>query len=73
LVIVSVRDTGAGIAPEHRAHVFDPFFTTKSVGQGMGLGLAICHGIVTSFGGTIRIESELGAGTTFHVELPIAA
>jgi C4-dicarboxylate-specific signal transduction histidine kinase len=73
LVIVSVRDTGAGIAPEHRARVFDPFFTTKSVGQGMGLGLAICHGIITSFGGTIRIESELGMGTTFHVELPIAA
>jgi C4-dicarboxylate-specific signal transduction histidine kinase len=69
-VRVSVRDTGRGIAPEHLAHVFDPFFTTKSVGEGSGLGLAIVHGIVTSLGGSITVDSRLGEGTTFVVALP---
>ena len=67
---VSVRDNGRGISPEHLAHVFDPFFTTKAVGEGSGLGLAIVHGIVTSLGGTISVESRLGEGTTFVVALP---
>ena len=69
-VVLEVRDTGAGIAPEILEHVFDPFFTTKPVGSGQGLGLSICHGIVTSIGGRIEAESLLGAGATFRVTLP---
>jgi PAS domain S-box-containing protein len=69
-VALSVSDTGRGIAPELRTRVFDPFVTTK--GAGTGLGLSIVHTIVTSFGGTIDVESELGHGSTFRVRLPIA-
>lgn len=68
--VVEIADTGGGIAPAHHAHVFDPFFTTKSVGAGTGLGLPICHGIVSHFGGEITFESTLGVGTTFRVVLP---
>jgi len=70
-VSVSVRDTGAGIPPEKIKRVFDPFFTTKPVGQGTGLGLSVSHGIVTKHGGTIRVESRPGEGSTFTVELPV--
>ena len=69
-VLLEVRDTGPGIAPEILAHVFDPFFTTKPVGAGPGLGLSICHGIVTSIGGRIEAQSVLGGGATFRVTLP---
>jgi PAS domain S-box-containing protein len=69
-VVLSVRDTGTGVAPEHLRHVFDPFFTTKKVGEGSGLGLSICHGIVERMGGTITLESAVGSGTTFTVRLP---
>ena len=71
-VCVEIRDTGAGIAPEHLPRIFDPFFTTKPLGTGTGLGLSICHGIVTALGGTIEVESELGKGSTFRVLLPPA-
>jgi nitrogen-specific signal transduction histidine kinase/CheY-like chemotaxis protein len=71
-VVVEVRDTGCGIAPEHLGRIFDPFFTTKPVGIGTGLGLAICHGIVTGLGGEIEVESRLGTGSTFRVSLPSA-
>jgi PAS domain S-box-containing protein len=69
-VIVEVRDTGAGIPQADLPHVFDPFFTTKPVGAGTGLGLSVCHGIVTAAGGTIEVESPPGRGTTFRVSLP---
>ena len=69
--IVKVRDTGAGIEAKHQQHLFDPFFTTKPVGVGTGLGLFICKNIVTSMGGTISVQSEMGKGTTFTVTLPI--
>ncbi len=69
---VSVRDTGAGMAPAQLARIFEPFFTTKPVGEGTGLGLSICHGIVASFGGTLVASSEPGAGATFVVTLPVA-
>jgi signal transduction histidine kinase len=69
---VSVRDSGKGIPAEIRARIFDPFFTTKPVGQGTGLGLAITHQIVQRHGGEIRVESEPGVGTCFHIRLPVA-
>jgi PAS domain S-box-containing protein len=71
-VIVEVRDTGAGIPPEMCARIFDPFFTTKPVGIGTGLGLFVCQGIITRFGGEISVESEVGRGTTFRVIFPTA-
>ena len=67
---VSVSDTGPGMAPEVLCRIFEPFFTTKPVGVGTGLGLSICHGIVQGLGGEIRVESEPGKGTSFHVVLP---
>jgi signal transduction histidine kinase len=69
-VCVDVRDSGTGIAEAHLAKIFDPFFTTKPVGQGTGLGLSIVYGIVERHGGTIRVTSRVGEGTTFHVSLP---
>jgi signal transduction histidine kinase len=71
-VVVEVHDNGVGIAPQVRGRIFEPFFTTKPVGIGTGLGLAICHGIVTALGGTLTVDSEVGAGSTFRVELPAA-
>jgi signal transduction histidine kinase len=72
-VVIEVRDTGSGIAPEHLGRIFDAFFTTKPVGVGTGLGLSICHRIVRSLGGELEVESELGSGSTFRVRLPAAA
>jgi PAS domain S-box-containing protein len=72
-VRASFADNGPGIAREDLGHLFDPFFTTKEVGKGTGLGLSICHGIVAEHGGRIYVESELGKGATFIVELPIGA
>jgi two-component system cell cycle sensor histidine kinase/response regulator CckA len=69
-VVIEVSDTGIGIAPDVLGHVFDPFFTTKPLGSGTGLGLSICHGIVKGFGGDITVESRVGHGSTFRVELP---
>jgi signal transduction histidine kinase len=69
-VRLTVSDSGAGIAPEHLDKIFNPFFTTKPTGQGTGLGLAVCHGVVTAHGGDIRVESHVGKGTRFSVELP---
>ncbi len=69
-VLLEVRDTGAGIAPEHLEHIFEPFFTTKGSGRGTGLGLAMCYGLVHQAGGRIEVESTLGQGTTMRVRLP---
>lgn len=73
VIQASLRDTGHGISEENMARIFDPFFTTKEVGHGTGLGLAISFGIVKEHGGTITVESEEGAGTTFTIELPVHA
>ncbi|MCY1040687.1 PAS domain S-box protein [Corallococcus sp. bb12-1] len=69
-VVVEVRDTGSGIAPEVMGRIFDPFFTTKPVGVGTGLGLSICHGIISGLGGDISVDSSVGHGSTFRVVLP---
>jgi PAS domain S-box-containing protein len=71
---LEVVDDGTGIHPAIRERIFEPFFTTRQAGEGkgMGLGLAICHSIVTAHGGTISVESEVGKGSTFRVELPAA-
>jgi PAS domain S-box-containing protein len=68
-VVLSFRDTGAGIAPELLGRIFDPFFTTKRVGVGTGLGLSICHGIITALGGEISVESQPGKGTVVRITL----
>ena len=72
-VEVRVRDTGCGIPPAIQSKVFDPFFTTKEVGRGTGQGLSIVHSVVAKHGGTVRFETEEGAGTTFVVRLPVRA
>ncbi|MDT8379157.1 MAG: ATP-binding protein [Desulfotignum sp.] len=69
-VFVTVTDNGPGIPEEVRNKIFEPFFTTKQAGRGMGLGLAITYGIVRDYGGTIRIESLPGQGTTFYLIFP---
>jgi signal transduction histidine kinase len=69
---LSALITGAGIPPQHLPRIFDPGFTTKGVGIGTGLGLSICYQIVAAHGGEITVESEVGAGTTFTIVLPVS-
>lgn len=70
--VIEVRDDGAGIAPDVLPKIFDPFFTTRPVGTGMGLGLSICHTVVSALGGELGVQSSLGAGATFSLTLPPA-
>ena len=72
MAVVSIADTGPGIAPDVIGRIFDPFFTTKPVGEGTGLGLSISYEIVKKHGGEIRAESPAGGGAVFTVRLPIA-
>lgn len=67
---LEVEDMGVGMTPDVVARVFDPFFTTQPAGQGLGLGLSICHRIVSDHGGTIRVRTEPGVGSSFTVEVP---
>jgi CheY-like chemotaxis protein len=67
--VVEIKDTGSGIPAEIQGRIFDPFFTTKPASLGTGLGLSICQRIVTSVGGQIEVQSQLGNGSTFRVTL----
>jgi two-component system NtrC family sensor kinase len=72
-VSLVVEDTGVGMSKEVLEQIFIPFFTTKDVGQGTGLGLPVVHGIVTSHGGSVAVQSEVGRGSRFEVKLPAAS
>jgi PAS domain S-box-containing protein len=72
MACIAVADDGEGMTPEVMARMFEPFFTTRPVGQGMGLGLSVCHAIMTVHGGTISATSTVGQGSTFTVTLPVA-
>jgi signal transduction histidine kinase/ActR/RegA family two-component response regulator len=71
--VLTVRDTGSGIDPEHLPRLFEPFFTTKAPGQGTGLGLATAYGIVQQHQGTVRVTSHVGHGTSMEVWIPLSS
>ncbi len=71
-VCFDIQDTGCGMTPDQLEKAFFPFYTTKEVGKGTGLGLSISYGIVSSMGGSIEVDSDIGRGTTFTVSLPQA-
>lgn len=68
-IFIEIKDTGTGIPENVLPHIFEPFFTTKGEGKGTGLGLSMVYGIIESHGGTISVESEMGRGTKFRIEL----
>lgn len=73
MVEFAITDDGCGIPEENLQRIFDPFFTSKEVGKGTGLGLSVSYGIVKAHGGSIRVESVVGEGSTFRVQLPTVA
>ncbi|PTM56863.1 diguanylate cyclase (GGDEF)-like protein [Desmospora activa DSM 45169] len=68
-ISIRIQDNGSGIPPEYMSRIFDPFFTTK--GDGTGMGLSICHRIISEHGGQVHVTSQPGRGTTFNIHLPI--
>jgi len=71
-IYIAISDTGAGIPADKMDHIFEPFFTTKEVGKGTGLGLSIAYDIVKKHKGELRVQSEVGKGTSFTIAVPIA-
>jgi signal transduction histidine kinase len=71
-LVVKFEDSGCGIAHHMLSSIFDPFFTTKPTAHGTGLGLSVSKGIIEKHGGDIKVESQVGVGTTFYLSLPIA-
>lgn len=71
-VQLTIADTGQGMSEEIQRHLFEPFFTTKPIGEGTGLGLSVCHGILKTHGGKIDVQSKLDQGTTFTLLLPLS-
>ena len=72
-VTIEIEDTGIGIPHDDLSKIFEPFFTTKEVGEGTGLGLAVCYGIITDHGGRLSVRSNVGKGTKFTINLPLTA
>jgi CheY-like chemotaxis protein len=70
-VLLTVSDTGCGMAPDVRERIFDPYFTTRETGKGSGMGLALVHGIVASHNGHMDVETSEGKGSVFRVYLPL--
>lgn len=70
-VIIEIQDSGFGIPADDIPKIFEPFFTTKETGQGTGLGLAVCYGIITEHGGRLAVRSTVNGGTTFTIYLPV--
>ncbi len=71
-VKISIRDNGIGIKPEVLSRIFEPFYTTRDVGEGLGMGLSICHTIIENHGGSITVDSEVGRFTDFSFDLALA-
>ena len=69
-VRIMLKDFGAGISPDELPHIFEPFFSTKESNKSLGLGLSVVYGIVQRHGGTISVDSHMGAGTEFVITLP---
>ncbi len=72
-ILIHIKDTGGGIPPQFMSVIFEPFYTSKPAVKGTGLGLSVCHGIVKKFGGDIKVDTEVGKGTTFTVIFPVEA
>ena len=70
-VVIKVKDNGPGVPNEIRRHIFEPFFTTKEVGEGTGIGLALCHRLIEANGGKIKLFSQPGRGASFTIRLPV--
>jgi two-component system, NtrC family, sensor kinase len=73
LVELVVEDDGAGVAPQLRERIFEPFITTKDVGEGSGLGLSVCRGLIEAAGGSIQLDPTRNVGARFVVRLPLGA
>ncbi|MEJ8571459.1 PAS domain S-box protein [Microbaculum marinum] len=70
-IVIKIKDNGPGIPDEIRSRIFEPFFTTRQVGSGTGIGLAFCHRIITTHGGTIEVDSGIDGGANFIIRLPV--